>query len=67
MQIFDVSGRLMRTLVNQRYDTGRHEVTWNGRDEQGRPAASGVYVYRMVVGNGIAGQYTTARKMILMR
>jgi len=46
LKIFDPSGRLVRTLLNNDPGlAGRNEVTWNGRDLGGRNAASGVYLY----------------------
>ncbi|MCA9754003.1 MAG: T9SS type A sorting domain-containing protein, partial [Gemmatimonadetes bacterium] len=47
LRVYDVSGRLVRTLVNAPLDAGRHAVTWDGRDDRGRTAASGVYFYRL--------------------
>jgi len=51
IDIFDVSGRLVRTLTSgTRCDAGRHEITWDGTDERGRGNASGVYFCRMKAG-----------------
>ncbi len=46
LKIFDPAGRLVKTLVDEQRSTGPHTVTWNGRDEAGRTAAAGVYLYR---------------------
>jgi uncharacterized delta-60 repeat protein len=47
MAIYDVSGRLVRTLATQRrLEAGSHSVTWDGRSDAGAPVASGVYVVR---------------------
>ena len=55
LTVFDISGRLIRSLVNgSTYVAGRHQVEWNGRDEAGQRAASGVYFYRIE-----AGDYST--------
>ncbi len=45
--IYDVSGRLVRTLLDRRHDAGASSVRWDGRDESGRPVASGTYFARM--------------------
>jgi len=46
--VFDVSGRQIRILVDGiDHEPGRHEVVWHGRDDEGRPVASGTYFYRM--------------------
>jgi gingipain R len=47
LSIHDARGRLVRVLVNETLSAGHHEVTWNGRDQQGRPVASGVYLARL--------------------
>jgi hypothetical protein len=59
ISIFDVSGRLVRTLLDEPKDPGRHVVTWNGRDHSGSVVPSGVYFYQID-----AGDYTATKKMI---
>lgn len=46
--IFDVRGRRVRSLSERSLLAGRHRMTWDGRDRQGRPVADGVYYYRVV-------------------
>jgi hypothetical protein len=60
--IYDVRGSLVRTLVNETMPTGQHQARWNGVDEGGRPAASGIYFVRM-----IAGSYTDVRKIVMLK
>ncbi|MFH1071071.1 MAG: FlgD immunoglobulin-like domain containing protein [Candidatus Glassbacteria bacterium] len=60
--IFDLGGRLIRTLVDTDREAGIYTVFWNGLDERGEPAASGVYFYRMT-----AGDYSQTRKMVLVK
>ncbi|NUM66044.1 right-handed parallel beta-helix repeat-containing protein [candidate division KSB1 bacterium] len=43
LRIFDLSGRLVRRLLSGFYSAGEHVVRWDGRDESGTPAASGIY------------------------
>lgn len=62
LRIYDVSGRLVRTLVDRVKDTGIHSVNWNGRNELGAAVASGVYFYRLDM-----GQFKRTRKMVLLR
>ncbi len=50
MRIFDVSGRLVRTLVNGTKEPGPYTAIWNGRDDLGRSVASGNYYARMEMG-----------------
>jgi hypothetical protein len=46
--IYDVRGRLVRTLVERPLPPGRHEVTWDGTDDAGRAQAAGTYLARLV-------------------
>jgi hypothetical protein len=48
LKIFDLKGRLVRTLIDaERRPGGRQTVSWDGRDRGGRPAGAGVYLYRL--------------------
>lgn len=51
LQIFDITGRQVRTLIRKYESAGQHQVTWDGLDTHGRPAASGIYFYRLQVGD----------------
>jgi len=62
LAIYDVNGRLVRTLVDGDRTAGMHEVVWDARDDAGRAVASGVYVYRLTAGADVA-----VRRMILVR
>ena len=63
LQIFDVSGRLIRTLVSaEQLAAGRNEYTWDGRDDGGREVASGVYFSHLV-----AGEFRATQRMALVR
>ena len=53
VQIFDVRGRMVRDLMQRQYLTpGVHEVTIDGRNEQGNRLSSGTYFYRIQSGEG---------------
>jgi hypothetical protein len=62
LAVFDINGRLVRSLVGRTFSSGQHEVVWDGRDERGRSVASGVYVYRLTGAQG-----TLTRRMTLLR
>jgi FlgD Ig-like domain len=47
LRIFDVSGRVVRTLASRSCGSGVHEVTWNGRAADGRDLAPGLYFVRL--------------------
>jgi hypothetical protein len=62
LQIFDVAGRLVRTLVaGEKYTAGPHVITWNGCNDLGQAAASGVYLYRLQTKD-----FSVTKKMMLM-
>lgn len=52
LNVYDLSGRLVRTLLNgEMVDAGPREAVWRGRDEDGRQVAAGVYFYRLEAGD----------------
>jgi len=51
--IYDLSGRLVRTLLHGTAEAGPHAVEWDGRGHCGRPAASGVYMVRLTMADGV--------------
>jgi hypothetical protein len=63
IEIFDVSGHRVRTLVNAHRNAGRFEATWDGKDDFGSSVHSGVYFYRMKA----SGFASSAKKMILLK
>jgi len=62
LEIFDIRGRNVRTLVNDSQVAGRHIVSWNATDNFGQPVSAGVYLYRLHTANKVFTQ-----KMILMK
>jgi len=53
LQIFNLAGQLVRTIVDEDFGPGVYLRRWNGRNQDGRPAASGVYFYRLQIGQQI--------------
>jgi hypothetical protein len=47
IKVYDMSGRLVRTLVSEHLSAGEYQVTWDGRDDGGHRLASGVYLVRL--------------------
>ncbi|RPH57923.1 MAG: T9SS C-terminal target domain-containing protein, partial [Acidobacteria bacterium] len=62
LRIYDVEGRLARTLLDRPLMRGVHQERWDGRDDRGNPAASGVYFLRFKAGN-----VTQTQKMVLLK
>ena len=50
VSIFDVTGRLINTLVNDKLEAGLYSVAWNGKDQNGRLVPTGVYIMKVVSG-----------------
>ena len=64
LKIYDMRGRLVRTLVDNAQQAGRrYSLDWNGREANGRLAASGVYIYRVDIG----GKFVQSKKMTLVK
>jgi hypothetical protein len=62
LRIYDVSGRLVRTLVDGTEGPGVKTVTWDGRNDRGQTVSSGVYFYRMT-----APGFEMTQKMVLLQ
>jgi flagellar hook assembly protein FlgD len=62
LAIYNVAGRLVRTLVDGEVDPGYHSVVWDGRDNNGVEVGSGVYFCRME-----AEGFDDSTKMVLLK
>jgi hypothetical protein len=62
LRVYDVSGALVRTLVDRSHNPGGYDAHWDGRDAGGRTVSSGVYFYRLET-NG----FTETRRMVLLK
>lgn len=62
VRIFDVSGRLVKTLADGTFTNGPHELQWNGYDNNGAMVASGIYFIRLD-----SNTYTITQKAIMLR
>ncbi|TDI87854.1 MAG: T9SS type A sorting domain-containing protein [Caldithrix sp.] len=62
IKIFNLKGQLIRTLVEQDYPAGKHSTLWDGKDDNARNVASGIYLYEMK-----AGDVREARRLTLVR
>ncbi len=62
IQIFDISGRLVRTLIDKAINSGYYRVTWNGRNRFGKLVGSGLYFCRME-----ASDYQSIMKLIFAK
>ncbi len=62
LKIYNILGQGVRTLVDKEQGAGYHQVLWDGRDNKGHQVASGIYLFRLKVGD-----YAKARKAVLLR
>jgi hypothetical protein len=62
MSVYDVRGREITRLADEKMDAGKHDLTWDGSDARGHRVASGIYYYRL-----IADAEVLTRKMVLLR
>ncbi|MDA3813752.1 MAG: lamin tail domain-containing protein, partial [Candidatus Cloacimonetes bacterium] len=62
LQVYNIKGQLVKTLVNEVMETGDHTAIWNGKDNTSKSVSSGVYFYKMKTQT-----YNSTKKMILMK
>ncbi len=62
LRVYDAAGRLVTTLIDESKPAGSYTAEWNGRDNSGSTAASGVYFYKLT-----AKEFVETKKMVLLR
>ncbi len=62
LEIYNIQGQKIKTLVNAKQTAGQHRIRWNGLTDSGLKTASGVYFYKLS-----AGEFMAIKKMILLR
>lgn len=69
LNIYNISGQLVRALVRQPQSPGGYAVDWDGRNDAGVNVASGIYIYRFEARslNSTAAGFTQSKKMVLLR
>jgi hypothetical protein len=67
IDIYNVLGQRVRALVSVNQVPGYYETRWDGRNDFGNTAASGVYVYRMVAKGSNGESFVETRKMLFVR
>ncbi|MFH1761010.1 MAG: FlgD immunoglobulin-like domain containing protein, partial [bacterium] len=63
LSVFDVNGRMIRSLVNSKQAQGMHQVQWSGRDSKGINVPSGNYLYQIRIGNN----QTVTKRLIMVK
>jgi hypothetical protein len=62
LDIYNIKGQRVRTLVNENIKAGKQVISWNGTDDNDQPVVSGVYFYQMRV-----GEYSSTKRMMLLK
>ena len=62
LEVFALTGQRVTVLHQGHHSAGIHRLHWDGHDHQGRPLASGIYLYRLVTAEGVL-----TRKLVLLR
>jgi len=62
LSIYDINGRMVKNLISHSQIKGTHEISWRGKDEEGRIQNSGLYLYKLTAGN-----YVFVRKLVMVR
>jgi hypothetical protein len=62
LEIFNILGQRVRTLLGAFQSAGYHRITWDGKDDQGKDVSSGIYFYRLE-----AGDFTDSKKMVILK
>ena len=63
VKVFDVGGRLVRTLADRQFKAGEHDLVWDGADNGGRPVQRGVYFTQVKYRGG----FSDAKKLTVLK
>ena len=63
LEIFDITGRLVRSIGNHLFSEGNHHIIWDGKNNEGLQSSSGIYFYRLIIND----KSTKMKKMILLQ
>jgi len=62
LQVYNILGQGVKTLVDEELEPGSYQVAWDGKDDRGKEVSSGIYFYRLAV-----GEYVATKKMLLLK
>ncbi|MCD4819113.1 MAG: S8 family serine peptidase [Candidatus Cloacimonetes bacterium] len=62
ISIFNIKGQIIKTLTDQEFSKGKHDLIWNGLDYENKPVTSGLYLYKLK-----SRKFTTIKKMLLLK
>ncbi len=62
LQVYDLQGRLVKDLIDQTQDQGLYQATWDGANNQGQKAATGIYFVKIRINN-----FSATHKIMLIK
>jgi flagellar hook assembly protein FlgD len=62
LRIYDITGELIKTLINEHKTPSYYSVRWNGQNEKGEIVPSGLYLYQI-----ISGEYSSTKRMVIVK
>jgi hypothetical protein len=62
INIYNIKGQLVKSLVDGLYDTGKHNIAWDGKDNLGKACGTGTYLYKIR-----SSKYSQTKKMMLLK
>ncbi len=62
LEVYDIMGRRVSTLIDETLTAGTHQVIWDGTNGEGQPVSSGMYFYKLVQGDNVI-----TRKMVMLK
>jgi hypothetical protein len=62
LKVYNIKGQVVKTLLKKYIESGEHKITWDGKDNNNKPVASGIYFYKISAGNE-----TKVNKMLLLK
>jgi len=66
LNVYNIKGEKIRTLINENLSAGEHHVIWNGTDDNNSKVSSGIYFFESGIENN-GGDYTSIKKVILLK
>jgi len=64
LAVYNITGQIISSIIQENREAGTHSVTWRGRDNMGQQVSSGVYFYKIVFNHG---QWSAVKKMLFVK
>ena len=62
IDIYNIKGEKIKSLLNEHLGATQHNIVWNGKNDAGEPVSSGIYFYKIK-----AGKFNAVKKMVLIK